>query len=99
MNHSKKHLDSYGSNIVYGHTHDIQRNTQTKLDGTIAAWSMGCLKDMSKEQNKWLRGRLHNWSHCFGIIDWFPTGEFRLDVVDIHKGKTFVWGQAIDGNR
>jgi hypothetical protein len=59
---------------------------------------MGCLKDMSREQNKWLRGRLHNWAHAFGIIDWFPTGDFRMDVVDIHNGKTFVWGQTIDGN-
>jgi hypothetical protein len=54
---------------------------------------------MSREQNKWLRGRLHNWAHAFGIIDWFPTGDFRMDVVDIHKGKTFVWGQTIDGNK
>jgi len=54
---------------------------------------------MSREQNKWLRGRLHNWAHCFGIIDWFSTGDFRMDVVDIHKGKTFVWGQTIDGNK
>ena len=40
--HAKKHLESYGSNIVYGHTHDIQRHTISKLDsGTIGAWSMG----------------------------------------------------------
>ena len=99
INHAKKHLDTYGANIVYGHTHDIQRMTGTKLNGTIGSWSLGCLKDMSREQNKWLRGRLHNWAHCFGIIDWFSTGDFRMDVVDIHKGKTFVWGQTIDGNK
>ena len=49
-------------------------------------------------KQKWLRGRLHNWAHCFGIIDWFTTGDFRMDVVDIHKGKTFVWGQEVNGN-
>ena len=90
---------SISGNGSYGHTHDIQRMTGTKFNGTIGSWSFGCLKDMSREQNKWLRGRLHNWAHAFGIIDWFPTGDFRMDVVDIHKGKTFVWGQTIDGNK
>jgi len=95
INHSKKHLESYGENIIYGHTHDVQRCTQTKLGGTIGAWSMGCLKDMSREKNKWLRGRLHNWCHAFAIVDWFTNGDFRVDTVEIHKGKTTVWGEAI----
>lgn len=95
VNHSKKHLESYGENIIYGHTHDIQRCTQTKLGGTIGSWSMGCLKDMSREQNKWLRGRLHNWCHAFAIVDWFTNGDFRVDTVEIHKGKTTVWGNVI----
>ena len=54
VNHAKKHLDTYGANIVYGHTHDIQRTTGTKLGGTIGSWSLGCLKDMSREEEKCL---------------------------------------------
>ena len=94
--HAKKHLEAYGANVIYGHTHDVQRHTLTKLDsGTIGAWSMGCLKDMSRNQNKWLRGRLHNWQHAFGIVDWFENGNFRLDVVEIINGKTTLWGNEI----
>ena len=79
--HAKKHLESYGSNLVYGHTHDIQRHTISKLDsGTIGAWSMGCLKDMSPKRNKWLKGRLTNWNHGFGIIDWLPNYDRRKEV-------------------
>jgi predicted phosphodiesterase len=96
--HAKKHLETYGENIMYGHTHDVQRHTLTKLGGTIGAWSMGCLKDMSREKNQWLRGRLHNWNHAFGIIDWFERGTFKVDVVEIVKGVTSVWGEVIDGN-
>jgi len=94
--HAKKHLEAYGMNIVYGHTHDIQRHTLTKLGGTIGSWSMGCIKDMSREQNVWLRGRLHNWQHGFGIIDWFENGDFKLEVVEIINGKTTVWGKRIE---
>ena len=40
--HAKKHLEAYGSNIIYGHTHDIQRHSITKLDsGTIGAEQCG----------------------------------------------------------
>jgi hypothetical protein len=70
----------------------------THVDGAHHAWTLGCLKDMSKEKNKWLRGRYHNWCHAFGIIDWFDDNNFRIDVIDIHKGKTYVWGKLIDGN-
>ena len=98
--HAKKHLEAYGSNIVYGHTHDVQRHSLTKLDsGTIGAWSMGCLKDMSAEKNKWLKGRLHNWNHAFGIITWHSNGNFQVETIEIQKGKCFVWGDEVDGNR
>jgi predicted phosphodiesterase len=98
MYHAKKHLEAYGENIIYGHVHDVQRHTLTKLGGTIGAWSLGCLKNMSAGKNKWLRGRLHNWVHAFAIVDWFNDGNFRVDVVEIHKGKTTVWGKKINGN-
>ena len=52
---------------------------------------------MSPKKNKWLKGRLHNWNHAFGIIDWFDRGDFKVDVVEIVNGKTSVWGEPIDG--
>ena len=97
--HAKKHLEAYGSNIVYGHTHDIQRHSLTKLDsGTIAAWSMGCLKDMSPKKNEWLKGRLHNWNHCFGIITFFdsPKGNFQMEQIEIVKGQCTIWGKIFN---
>ena len=96
--HAKKHLEAYGSNIIYGHTHDVQRHSLTKLDsGTIGAWSMGCLKDMSPAKNKWLRGRLHNWNHAFGIVNYFdkPKGNFQVETIEIYKGQCSVWGQTV----
>ena len=68
------------------------------MDGTHAGFSLGCLKDMSDEANVWLKNRKTNWSHAFAIVDWFNSGDFRLDLVDITKGKTILWGQEINGN-
>ncbi len=92
-------LSQYGENIMYGHTHDIQRFTDTGLGGTKSAWSMGCLKDMSSDKNKWLRGNLHNWNHAFAIVDWFENGDFKVEVVEIINGRTSVWGKFIDGTK
>ena len=96
--HAKKHLEVYGSNIMYGHCHDVQRHTLTKLDaGTIGSWSIGCLKDMRRHSNKWLRGRLHNWRHAFAIVTWWKNGNFQVEVIEITNGRCFVWGEEITG--
>jgi len=100
VNHASKHLSAYGCNLIYGHTHDVTRASATRLqNGNISAWSMGCLKDMSAEKNRWLKGRLHNWNHAFGIITWFEKdgGNFQLEVIDIIKGKATVYGEIIKG--
>ena len=99
IHHAKKHLASFKENIMYGHTHDLQRFTETGLGGTQSAWSMGCLKDMTSQKNKWLKGNLHNWNHAFAIVDFFHNGDFKVEVVEIIKGRTSVWGELIDGNK
>ena len=98
IHHAKKHLSAYKENIMYGHTHDLQRFTDTGLGGTQSAWSMGGLKDMSSDKIKWLRGNLHNWNHAFAIVDFFKNGDFKVEVVEIINGRTTVWGKYIDGN-
>ena len=60
---------------------------------------MGCLKDMSPQKNKWLRGRLHNWNHAVGVVDWFGNGNFKVEVVEIVDGTTSIWGKVINAKR
>ena len=94
--HAFKHLDMYGESIMYGHTHDLQRFTKTTAGGTISAWSLGCLKDIEADED-WLSGRLTNWNHAFAIIDWFKGGNYKVEVVEIIKGQTSLWGMLIEG--
>ena len=94
--HAFKHLDMYGESIMYGHTHDLQRFTKTTAGGTISAWSLGCLKDIEADED-WLSGRLTNWNHAFAIIDWFKGGNYKVEVVEIIKGQTSLWGKLIEG--
>jgi hypothetical protein len=52
---------------------------------------------MSAEKNRWLKGRLHNWNHAFGIVTWFDDDLFQLETIEIVKGKCSVWGKIIKG--
>ena len=83
---------------MYGHWHDVQQHSVTHMDGQKSAWSIGCLKDMSEEKNRWLGNRKHNWSHAFSIVDFFENGYFTVHVLQIINGRTSLWGEIIDGN-
>ena len=97
IHHTRNHLMRLGANIMYGHHHDIQQTSVTHIDGPKSAWSIGCLKDMSQEQNAWLGGRMINWSHAFAIVDFFENGLFTVHVIQIIDGKTALWGEVIKG--
>ena len=98
MHHAKAHLMMYGESVMYGHTHDLQRYTHTSLGGTISAWSLGCLKNIEEDED-WLRGNLTNWNHAFAIIHFLPNGNYMVQVVEIIKGKTMLWGEELNGSK
>ena len=98
LHHAKAHLQ-LGGNVMYGHHHSLQQASVTHIDGPKSAWSLGCLKDMSHEKNKWLKGRAISWAHAFAVIDFFKGGLFTVHIVQIINGKTSLWGELIDGNK
>tara|TARA_Y100000401_G_scaffold117168_1_gene124949 strand:+ start:7332 stop:8105 length:774 start_codon:yes stop_codon:yes gene_type:complete len=99
MHHARNHLMKLGVNIMYGHHHDLQQASVTHMDGQKSAWSIGCLKDMSDEENSWLGNMKHNWSHAFAIVDFFENGYFTVHVIQIINGKTSLWGEIVDGTK
>jgi len=98
LHHAKAHLQ-LGGNVMYGHHHSLQQASVTHIDGPKSAWSAGCLKDMSHEKNKWLKGRAITWAHAFAVVDFFRGGLFTVHMVQIINGKTSLWGELIDGSK
>tara|TARA_Y100000593_G_C4313278_1_gene339470 strand:+ start:490 stop:1257 length:768 start_codon:yes stop_codon:yes gene_type:complete len=99
MYHTKKHLDTYGASIIYGHTHTCQNFVKSRLDaGTIGAWSIGTIKSLKAKDNNFLRGRLHNWQHSVTIVNFWSNGNFQVEPIFINKGKCSVWGNEINGS-
>ena len=95
--HASNHLRKLGASVIYGHHHNLQASTATGLEGLIEAWSIGCLKDMSGEKNKWLKGRPHQWVHAFAIVDYYDKGDFSVTTIKIVNGKTSLWGSLLKG--
>jgi len=99
MYHTANHLRKLGANIMYGHWHDLQHMTATHVDGPKGAWSIGCLKEMNNESNKWLGNRKVNWANAFAIVDFWEDGNFTVNILQIIDGKASVWGHYINGNK
>ena len=72
--------------------------TATHMDGAKAAWSIGCLKDMSSLKNKWLDNRRINWAHAFAVVDYYGRGYFTVNVIQIINGRCSLWGEMLNGN-
>ena len=98
IHHTRNHLLKLGCNIMYGHHHDLQMTSVTHMDGPKSAWAIGCLKDMDRENNKWLGGRKVNWAHAFAVVDYYADELFTVHIVNIIDGVTSLWGKVIDGN-
>jgi len=94
--HTRSHLLSMGENVMYGHWHDVQQYTLTRLGGTISAWSIGCLKDMSTYANKWLGGQQVNWKHAVAIVEFYGS-KFFVRIVEIIDGKCSLDGKLLEG--
>lgn len=95
--HTRTHLMRLGTNVMYGHWHDVQQSSVTHIDGPKSAWSIGCLKNMDDKNNQWLGGRKNNWGHAFAIADVFDGGLFTVQVVNIIDGKCSINGKVIKG--
>lgn len=93
--HAAKMADSFGVNIVYGHTHDVQsysRNIRGK-NKVIKATSLGYLGDENKLE--YMRNRPNNWCQAIGVVEVRPDGTYNLAVIEIinhtfsYAGKTY----------
>ena len=97
MHHAANHCNQFKCNVMYGHHHDVQVYTaKKKLNGPITAYSIGCLKNMTHEDNKFAKGRPLNWKQAFAIVTYTGKDHF-VEVVEINNGKAIINGALIEG--
>lgn len=86
--HAKKMVQTFGSNIFYGHMHDISSHSFRTIgdNSTKLAQSLGCLCNYKQY---YLQGRPTNWQQAFGEFHFRADGFFNHYVCSIFN-HTFV---------
>jgi len=87
--HANKHMQVFGCNIVYGHTHNTQTAMHNmKMQHIYQAYGLGCLCD---HKPKYMKNRPANWINQFAVVYIDDTdGDFNLYPVNIINSK-FIW--------
>ena len=96
LHHARKHLQTLGCNICYGHQHSTQTAMQNMaMQKPYMAYALGTLGDKKPD---YLKNRPGNWINQFGIFYWNESnGHFNLYPVNVIKGK-FLWnGKSYGG--
>lgn len=94
--HAKKHVAAWGSNIFYGHLHDIQGYSMVLKgeDKTIVGQSMGCL---CRYDQQYMKGRPSRWQQAIGVFEFLPDGMFSYYVLRIFKHRFSFNGKIYAG--
>lgn len=96
-NHAKKMVDVYGTNIFYGHVHDVMEFPRQMMgkDKTIAGKSLGTL---CRYDQKYLKGNPTSWQQSFSEFWILPNGFFNEFGVKIfNHGFTAPSGKFYSG--
>jgi len=94
--HTKKMAYTYGRNIFYGHTHDIQcYSVQTAgNDNTYVAQSLGCLCNYNQQ---YMRGGPSKWQQAVCVFHFYEDGFFTYNIIRIFKHRFFYEGIEYQG--
>jgi hypothetical protein len=92
--HAKKHLDTYGVNLCYGHTHDTQQHIGVNVRSVYEAFSTGCLRTLDAA---FLKGRPSNWVHAFGVVEFQKNGHYTKTVPHIINGVLSYGAKVFSG--
>lgn len=86
--HSKKMVDTYGDNIFYGHTHDVQSFSRVVRgrNKTQVGQSLGCLCNY---ELSYIEKNPSNWQQAFAVFYFLPNGLFSYYIPRIFN-HTFV---------
>lgn len=97
IHNARKHLQTLGCNVCYGHQHGTQTAMQNmKMQEPHMAYALGTLGDKAPD---YMKNRPGNWINQFGIFYWDDqTGMFSLYPVNVINHK-FMWNKKIYGRK
>jgi len=98
MHYVKKHIDELKTNIIFGHLHSQRERYESSpaKELSIGGYALGCLCSMSPS---YMKGRPNKWSNGFGIVYFYPNGDFEVRLIRIIRGRFIFDGKVYNGNK
>lgn len=94
MHHAKKAVETYCSNLVYGHFHTLQTFVKTLPHDATQKWIATCLPIIGNINPAYVKNKPNSWVNGFGIVEYFGNGWFDLYTVIITQGKCAYGGKV-----
>lgn len=92
--HAKKAVETYCSNLVYGHFHSLQTHVKTLPYNATQKWIATCLPIIGKTNPAYARNKANSWINGFGIVEFFADGSFDLYTVVVTRGRCAYGGKV-----
>jgi len=92
--HAQKHLQNFGCNLVYGHTHNYQVSMENRaMQDVFVAYGLGCLCGHKPE---YMKNKPANWIAQFGVVYVNTDGDFNVYPVNIVNDKFTFEGKQYE---
>ena len=85
-NHAKKHLDTYGVNLTYGHLHSVQTYSK-RTWGKNETKEATCIGTLCRYDQAYLKGNPTDWQQALAVFHVFPDGFYQRFIVRIFKNR------------
>ena len=97
QNHSKKAVDIYGKNVLYGHMHAPQSATKVSPVDMTQKRMAWCAPILGNVNPHYLRNRPTAWLNGFVVVEfWGQSGSFNLYPIVVVEGKFSYGGKFYD---
>jgi hypothetical protein len=95
-NHAKKALETFCTNILYGHFHTAQSATKTMRSGHKNKWQAWCSPILGEVNPAYKKSAPSGWLNGFTVIEFHPNGAFNVCPIVVTGGR-FAYGGQIYG--
>jgi len=95
--HSKKAVESYCANVVYGHVHSPQSFTKVLPHDETQKWQSWCMPILGNVNPGYLRNKPTAWLNGFGVVEFRGDGTFNVYPVICIGGKCSYGGKVYGG--
>lgn len=96
--HSKKALEIYCTNVLYGHMHAPQSFTKVLPSDTSRKWMSWCSPIIGDVNPKYLENRPTAWLNGFTIVEFRDKGLFNVYPIVVIDGQ-FSFGGKVYGKK